>query len=502
MVALGTLFSSFWILAANSWMQTPAGYAVVDGRFFPKDWWQIIFNPSFPYRLAHTVCGVLRHDRLRRARRRGLSDPCAHGSSRKAACILSTTLVAVAHADAAANLPGRPARASTRSNTNRPSSPRSKRVGRPQSRVPLTLFAIPDDAHETNHWELECPHLGSLILTHDANGTIRGLKDWPADQRPPVGRRSSRSASWSASGCSCSPSSLIGNVAAHSAGGCSRAAASCSALRDRGARSASSPCSPAGSTTEVGRQPWTVYGLLRTADSVSPSLTGADVLLSFIGYIAVYLVIFPAGLLFMARIVRRGPDAAEPRRRRWRAAAATPCARFAAGAPKELWHERVHARSGADLDGHPWGRRLPLRPAGRLRSRRRHSLWLRRRHRASRNLVMNTIAPVWDGNETWLILGGVGLMAAFPLAFAIIIPAVYFPVAADAARADLPGRRLRVPLSRFRSSRDSGTTPSAMARCWRRSPRASSSAPSSRASRPTAKRSPAAPSTASRRSRS
>src|SRR5580692_4387671 len=57
MVALGTLFSSFWILAANSWMQTPAGYSLVDGRFFPVSWTAIIFNPSFPYRLAHTVCG-------------------------------------------------------------------------------------------------------------------------------------------------------------------------------------------------------------------------------------------------------------------------------------------------------------------------------------------------------------------------------------------------------------------------------------------------------------
>ena len=64
--------------------------------------------------------------------------------------------------------------------------------------------------------------------------------------------------------------------------------------------------------TEVGRQPWTVYGLMRTSDSVSPSLTGIDVLLSFIGYIVVYLIIFPAGLIIMARIVRRGPDATAP----------------------------------------------------------------------------------------------------------------------------------------------------------------------------------------------
>ena len=68
----------------------------------------------------------------------------------------------------------------------------------------------------------------------------------------------------------------------------------------------------------------------------------------------------------------------------------------------------------------------------------------------SRNLVMNSIAPIWDGNETWLILGSVGLFAAFPLAFAIIIPAVYFPIAADAAGAGVPRRGLRIPLPRQR----------------------------------------------------
>ena len=71
MVAVGTLFSSFWILAANSWMQTPAGYEIVDGRFFPTDWFAIIFNPSFPYRLSPHGDRLLRDDRLRRARRRG-----------------------------------------------------------------------------------------------------------------------------------------------------------------------------------------------------------------------------------------------------------------------------------------------------------------------------------------------------------------------------------------------------------------------------------------------
>ena len=92
MVALGTLLSSFWILSANSWMQTPAGYEIIDGRFFPTDWFKVVFNPSFPYRLAHTVVALLRHDRLRRHGRRRLSDASRAGPSRKARTMLSMTL--------------------------------------------------------------------------------------------------------------------------------------------------------------------------------------------------------------------------------------------------------------------------------------------------------------------------------------------------------------------------------------------------------------------------
>ena len=92
MVAFGTLFSSFWILAANSWMQTPAGYELVDGRFFPQDWLAIIFNPSFPYRLAPHGGRLLRHHRLRRDRRRRLADlrRGALRRGRRGACCRST----------------------------------------------------------------------------------------------------------------------------------------------------------------------------------------------------------------------------------------------------------------------------------------------------------------------------------------------------------------------------------------------------------------------------
>ncbi len=176
------------------------------------------------------------------------------------------------------------------------------------SRVPLTLFAIPDMDRETNHFEVNVPDLGSLILTHDLNGTIRGLKEWPADQRPPVGPPFFAFRIMVGIGLLMLALVLIGN------------------LMRRHGRVFESPAfltaceiaAPFGFiavlagwvTTEVGRQPWTVYGLLRTADSVSPSLTGGNVLLSFAGYIVVYLLIFPAGFLIISRIVRRGPDAA------------------------------------------------------------------------------------------------------------------------------------------------------------------------------------------------
>jgi cytochrome d ubiquinol oxidase subunit I len=172
-------------------------------------------------------------------------------------------------------------------------------------RVPLILFAIPDQANAVNHYSLEVPVLGSLLLTHDADGEIKGLKDWPPDQRPPVAitffafrimvgvgtlmlgilvlswwlRWQSRlyTANWFLRICEfAAPLGFIAVLAGWT-------------------------------TTEVGRQPWTVYGLLRTAESVSPSLTGNDVFLSLLGYIAAYLIMFPAGIIIMARIVKKGP---------------------------------------------------------------------------------------------------------------------------------------------------------------------------------------------------
>jgi cytochrome d ubiquinol oxidase subunit I len=308
MVAFGTLFSSFWILSVNSWMQTRVGYELVDGKFFPKDWWQIIFNPSFPYRLTHTVCGfyvttafVVLGVAAYLIRKRKYVE--------EARLMLSTTLwlllalvplqIFLGDLHGINTLEYQPAKLAA-----------IEARWTTESRVPLTLFAIPDDAQETNHFAIDVPWLGSLILTHSLDGTVRGLKDWPVNERPPVAPPFFAFRIMVGIGFLMLALVLVGNL-----------------LRRRGRVYENTlflrTCeffAPAGFiavvagwvVTEVGRQPWTVYGLLRTADSVSPSLTGLNVLLSFIGYIVVYLVIFPAGLIIMARIVRRGPDATVP----------------------------------------------------------------------------------------------------------------------------------------------------------------------------------------------
>jgi cytochrome d ubiquinol oxidase subunit I len=307
MVAFGTLLSSFWILAANSWMQTPAGYEIVDGRFFPGSWVDVIFNPSFPYRLAHTVVGFFVTTGFvvvgvaAWLLRRG-------GHAEEGRVMLSMTFwlltalvplqVLIGDLHGLNTLHHQPAKLAA-----------IEAHWETQRRVPLTLFAIPDETNETNRFAIDVPLLGSLILAHDINGEIKGLKEWKKEDRPPVAlpffafrlmvgigllmlalvalswwlrlKGDLYDSPWFLKACiAVAPLGFIAVLAGWT-------------------------------TTEVGRQPWIVYGLMRTADSVPPSLTGADVLASLLGYMAVYLIIFPAGFFVMWRIARKGPAAAE-----------------------------------------------------------------------------------------------------------------------------------------------------------------------------------------------
>jgi cytochrome d ubiquinol oxidase subunit I len=283
-------------------MQTPAGYEIIDGRFFPKDWFEIIFTPSFPFRLAHTVVAfyvttgfvVLGVGAwLVRSQR-------ADGTAR---LMMSSTLwlllflvplqMFLGDAHGLNTLKYQPAKLAAieaRWDT--------------ASRAPLTLFAWPDEQAEVNHASIEVPLLGSLILTHDLNGTIRGLKEWPRDARPPVAIPFFAFRIMVGIGMLMLVLVLAGNFLR--VGGRLYSSGTFLRICQWSAPLGFLAVLAGWTTTEVGRQPWTVYGLLRTADSVTPSLTSGNVALTLAGYIIVYLLVYPAGALLIARILKQG----------------------------------------------------------------------------------------------------------------------------------------------------------------------------------------------------
>jgi len=307
MVALGTLLSSFWILAVNSWMQTPQGHEVVDGRFVPVDMLSVMFTPSFPYRLAHTVvafvvttafvvlgvaAGYLRQGRHVAESRTMVKMALGFLS------IMVPLQVLIGDLHGLNTLEHQPAKVAA-----------MEGLWETQRRVPASLFAIPDEEAETNRFEIAIPALGSLYLTHDWDGEVKGLKEWPREDRPPVAIVYFAFRVMVGIGMLMLALVVWGWVQ-HWRG----------RLYDSpGFLAAARWMTPAGfvavlagwTVTEVGRQPWTVYGLLRTADSVTPSLTTADVSLSLAGYVVAYLVIFSGGFTLLRRMVRTGPQVAE-----------------------------------------------------------------------------------------------------------------------------------------------------------------------------------------------
>jgi cytochrome bd ubiquinol oxidase subunit I len=307
MVAVGTLFSSFWILALNSWMQTPAGYELVDGRFHALDWTAVIFNPSFPYRLAHVVTaflvttgfvviGVAAYH-LRRGRA-----PAECRNMLSMTLWLLTALVPLqillGDLHGLNTFHHQPAKLAA-----------MEGHWETQAGAPLILFGWPDHQAEVTRWTVELPYLGSLILTHEMNGTVRGLKEWRREDRPPAAI-----IFWSFR-------IMVGIGLLMLL-----VVATANWLRWKGRLYDSAwflriceACLPLGFaaviagwvTTEVGRQPWVIYGLMRTSDAVTPSLTGVDVLASLIVYVVVYLLVYPVTLYYMVVLVRAGPVSEE-----------------------------------------------------------------------------------------------------------------------------------------------------------------------------------------------
>lgn len=306
MVALGTLFSTFWILSANSWMQTPTGFSITNGLFYPENWLHVIFNPSFHYRFTHNVTGfyittgfVVIAVAAYYIRKKVFVEE-SHKMFSMTLWLLTILVplqIFLGDLHGLNTLKYQPAKLAA-----------IEAHWTPERHAPLILFALPDEKNETNHAVIAIPQLGSIILTHQLNGEVPGLKQWPANERPPVAIpfftfRIMVGLGLIMLGIICLGLLLRFKHHLFRANWFLRL---CQWIGPIGFLTVLAGWI----TTEVGRQPWVVYGLLRTEQAVSPSLTGFDVLLSLIGYIIVYCIIFPVGIFLITRIIRKGPSEA------------------------------------------------------------------------------------------------------------------------------------------------------------------------------------------------
>ncbi|GGJ04771.1 cytochrome ubiquinol oxidase subunit I [Neoroseomonas lacus] len=308
MVSFGTLLSATWILAANSWMQTPAGaVADADGIFHVVDWWSVVFTPSFPHRLAHMVvasfitsafviagvsCFHLWRGRHPEASRLGLS------LAMWMALILTPTQILLGDMHGRNTLVHQPTKLAA-----------MEGLWQTTRGAPMTIIAWPDMEQARNLYAIEVPHLASLYLTHSWNGEVRGLDAVPRADWPNVPIVFFAFRIMVGIGVVLLATAVTGAI-----------------LRLRGRLYSSRwfhflamGTAPLGfiavlagwTTTEAGRQPWVVYGALRTADAVSPVAAHA-VLLSLLLFVVIYAALLLVFLWFIARILLRGPQILGP----------------------------------------------------------------------------------------------------------------------------------------------------------------------------------------------
>ena len=290
-VAFGTTLSAFWILALNSWMQTPAGYEVIDGVYHVKSWVEVIFNPSFPYRLTHMLlasaltcaflmAGLSAWQVLRGVAQRSAARVLRVGLTVAAIAIPLQIMVGDAHG--LNTLEHQPAKIAA-----------MEGVWETERGAPLLLFAIPDKETRSNHFEIKVPKLASLILTHELDGEIKGLNSF-GDKHPPplplffafrimvgvgmlmlatswLGWWFYRRAKWQPAAL---PRALLWVFAGMTFSGWVATVAGWY-------------------VTEIGRQPFIVYGLIRTADVVS-AVPSAMIGLTLALYVTLYLALIVA----------------------------------------------------------------------------------------------------------------------------------------------------------------------------------------------------------------
>lgn len=309
MVAFGTVVSATWILSVNSWMQTPAGYSINElGQFVPEDWWAIVFNPSFPYRLTHmllaaylttafVVGGVGAFHLLR-----DKSDPEARRMFSMAmwmAVIVTPLQIAAGDFHGINTLEHQPAKVMAMEG-HYDSHPDG---------APLILFGIPNPEEKRIDYAIEIPKLSSLILKHDLNAPLDGLDTIPDEDEPPVAIvffsfRVMVGIGFAMLGVG------LWSVYRRARG---------QLFDDRWLHRTAMLMGPSGFvavlagwiTTEVGRQPFTVYGLMRTSESLSPVAAPA-VASSLIAFIIVYFFVFGAGTYYILRLMGKPPVLPDP----------------------------------------------------------------------------------------------------------------------------------------------------------------------------------------------
>jgi cytochrome d ubiquinol oxidase subunit I len=301
-VATGTLMSAFWILSANSWMQTPRGYEMRDGVAYPLDWLDIVFNPSFPYRLAHMVTAAYLTTSFvvlavgARYVIAGKHLDHGHTMLRMAvgfAAIVAPLQLFIGDQHGLNTLKHQPTKIAAIEAHWDGSTPGE-----------LVLFAWPDEKAETNRFAITIPHGASIMLTHSWDGLFPGLKNFAPQDRPPVLPPFFAFRAMVGIGLLMIATGWIGAWLwwrgrlfttrwylwpAQHVWWIGFVAVICGWI-----------------VTETGRQPWVAYGVFRTADAVSP-VAAHTVLTTLVLFVVVYSIVFGFGIYYINRLIVRGP---------------------------------------------------------------------------------------------------------------------------------------------------------------------------------------------------
>jgi cytochrome d ubiquinol oxidase subunit I len=301
LVALGTTASAFWILALNSWMHTPAGFEMINGQAHVTSWFEVIFNPSFPYRMTHMLlasgltgsfllAGISAYRWLKNDRAKDVMASLRTGVM--VAAVLIPVQIVVGDLHGLNTLKYQPAKLAA-----------MEGIWETQKGVPAVLFAIPDQATQSNHYEIAIPKLASFYLTHDWNGEIKGIKEF-GDQHPPVGPvfwafrimvgvgLLMLAVSWFASYELKFKSSLS-----------KRTAMVLVAMTFAGWVALISGWY----VTEIGRQPWLVHGVLTTAQAASQVPAG-NIALSLAMYLTLYVALLSAYVSVVFYLAKKAVD--------------------------------------------------------------------------------------------------------------------------------------------------------------------------------------------------